>query len=400
MIFLEIYRNSVSKMINPNEALNLIQGLIVPKNVQNIAIQDSLGLILAEDLKADRDFPPFNRAMMDGIAIKNIDLTKWAIEDIAFAGEPQKQLVHSDAAIEIMTGAPVPINCNSIIKIEDIRFVDEAGGKWAEYVGHDPIKQGQFIHVQAIDCKQNDLILSSGAKLGPVEIAIAATIGKTYLSVFKKPSIAIFSTGDEIVAIHEKPQAHQIRSSNSVMLESVLKSHGFSTTVAHMKDEKSVVEKSLESALEKHEILLLSGGVSAGKKDFIPEVLENLGFRPIFHKIAQKPGKPLYVGSRGDGQLVFAFPGNPISTLTCFWIYFLPWVLGNQLILSSIPVVNLPASNPKLDQWLPVKINAGQAETLKNNGSGDLIHWKFADGLVWQKAGSTEKSLPFFPLRS
>jgi molybdopterin molybdotransferase len=98
--------------------------------------------------------------------------------------------------------------------------------------------------------------------------------------------------------------------------------------------------------------------------------------------------------------LVFAFPGNPISTLTCFWIYFLPWVLGNQLILSSIPVVNLPASNPKLDQWLPVKINAGQAETLKNNGSGDLIHWKFADGLVWQKAGSTEKSLPFFPLRS
>jgi molybdopterin molybdotransferase len=232
-----------------------------------------------------------------------------------------------------------------------------------------------------------------------VEIAIAATIGKSELSVFKKPDIAIFSAGDEIVDIHEKPEAHQIRSSNSAMLEAVLRSHGFSPTVAHMKDEKSVVEQSLESALAIHEILLLSGGVSAGKKDFIPEVLEKLGFKPLFHKIAQKPGKPLYVGIRADGKLVFAFPGNPISTLTCFWIYFLPWVLGNRLILSTIAVENLPLSNPKLDQWLPVKIKGEQAETLKNNGSGDLIHWKFADGLVWQKAGSTDQLLPFFPLR-
>lgn len=386
-------------MINPNEALNLIQGLIVPQQVQNVAIQDAIGLILAEDLTADRDFPPFNRAMMDGIAIKNTAIKKWLIEDIAFAGEPQKHLRNSEAAIEIMTGAPVPLECSSIIKIEDIVFFELAGEKWAEYTGQDAIKHGQFIHKQASDCKKNDPILSSGSKIGPVEIAIAATIGKSELSVFKKPAIAIFSTGDEIVGIHEKPQAHQIRSSNSVMLESVLKSHGFSTTVAHMKDEKSVVAKSLESALEKHEILLLSGGVSAGKKDFIPEVLAELGFKPIFHKIAQKPGKPLYVGNRADGRLVFAFPGNPISTLTCFWIYFLPWLLGNKLILSTIPVVNLPASNPKLDQWLPVKIKGGQAETLKNNGSGDLFHWKFADGLVWQKAGSTDQSLPFFPLR-
>ena len=387
-------------MIHPDEALNLIQGLIVPKNVQNIAIQDALGLILAEDLRADRDFPPFNRAMMDGIAIKNILSIKWRVESIAYAGEEQKILKDPDAAIEIMTGAPVPIDCSSIIKIEDLVFFELAGEKWAEYTSQDAVKNGQFIHVQASDCKQNDLILSSGAKIGPVEIAIAATIGKTQLSVFKKPTIAIFSTGDEIVTVHEKPSAHQIRSSNSVMLEAVLKSHGFSTTVAHIQDEISIVEKSLASALEKHDILLLSGGVSAGKKDFIPEVLEKLGFKALFHKIAQKPGKPLYVGNRKDGKIVFAFPGNPISTLTCFWIYFLPWLLGNQLILATMPVVNMPPSNPKLDQWLPVKIKAGQAEILKNNGSGDLIHWTFADGLVWQKAGSTDQSLPYFPLRS
>lgn len=386
-------------MINPNEALNLIQGLMVPLKVQKIAIQDALGLILAEDLRADRDFPPFNRAMMDGIAINNTALKKWLIEDIAFAGEPQKHLHKSDAAIEIMTGAPIPLECHSIIKIEEIVFVNIAGEKWAEYIGKDLLNPGQFVHAQASDCKQNDLILSSGTKIGPVEIAIAATIGKSELSVFEKPGIAIFSTGDEIVAIDKRPEAHQIRSSNSAMLEATLRSHGFSPTVAHFKDEKLVVEQSLESALESHEILLLSGGVSAGKKDFIPEVLEKLGFKPLFHKIAQKPGKPLYVGNRADGKLVFAFPGNPISTLTCFWIYFLPWMLGNRLILSTISVENLPLSNPKLDQWLPVKIKGEQAETLKNNGSGDLIHWKFADGLVWQKAGSTDQLLPFFPLR-
>jgi len=386
-------------MINPNEALNLIQGLMVPRKVQKIAIQDALGLILAEDLRADRDFPPFNRAMMDGIAINNTALKKWLIEDIAFAGEPQKHLHNSDAAIEIMTGAPVPLECHSIIKIEEIVFVDIAGEKWAEYIGKDLLNPGQFVHAQASDCKQNDLILSSGTKIGPVEIAIAATIGKSELNVFMRPDIAIFSTGDEIVAIDKRPEAHQIRSSNSAMLEATWRSHGFSPTVAHFKDEKLVVEQSLESALESHEILLLSGGVSAGKKDFIPEVLEKLGFKPLFHKIAQKPGKPLYVGNRADGKLVFAFPGNPISTLTCLWIYFLPWMLGNRLILSTISVENLPLSNPKLDQWLPVKIKGEQAETLKNNGSGDLIHWKFADGLVWQKAGSTDQLLPFFPLR-
>ena len=110
-------------MINPNEALNLIQGLIVPQQVQNVAIQDAIGLILAEDLAADRDFPPFNRAMMDGIAIKNTALNKWLVEDVAFAGEPQKHLRNSDAAIEIMTGAPVALECSSIIKIEDITVV-------------------------------------------------------------------------------------------------------------------------------------------------------------------------------------------------------------------------------------------------------------------------------------
>lgn len=388
-----------SIMINPSQAFKLIDALSVPKKVHQISIQEALGSILAEDLKADRDFPPFDRAMMDGIAIKNSTSTRWPIESIAFAGEAKKILNNPNAAIEIMTGAPIPLDCDAILKIEDLLFNDFEGVKWAEYIGKDPINIGQFIHAQASDCKKNDLIISSGAKIGPVEIAIAATIGKAKLSVFKKPSMAIFSTGDEIVGLDQQPLPHQIRSSNSYMLQAVLQSNGFSTELSHVKDEIDAVENALEAATEKHQIILLSGGVSAGKKDFIPDVLKKLGFEPIFHKIAQKPGKPLYVGNRADGKAVFAFPGNPISTLTCFWIYFLPWLLEKKRVFLEITVENLPLANPNLDQWLPVQIENNLATPLKNNGSGDLIHWSLADGLVWQKAGSTEKSLPFFPLR-
>jgi molybdopterin molybdotransferase len=386
-------------MINPSQAFKLIDALSVPKKVHQISIQEALGSILAEDLKADRDFPPFDRAMMDGIAIKNSTSTKWPIESIAFAGEAKKILNNPNAAIEIMTGAPIPLDCDAILKVEDLLFNDFEGVKWAEYIGKDPINIGQFIHAQASDCKENDLIISSGAKIGPVEIAIAATIGKAKLSVFKKPSMVIFSTGDEIVGLDQQPLPHQIRSSNSYMLQAVLQSNGFSTELSHVKDEIDAVENALEAATEKHQIILLSGGVSAGKKDFIPDVLKKLGFEPIFHKIAQKPGKPLYVGKREDGKAVFAFPGNPISTLTCFWIYFLPWLLEKKRVFLEISVENLPLANPNLDQWLPVQIENNLATPLKNNGSGDLIHWSLADGLVWQKAGSTEKSLPFFPLR-
>jgi molybdopterin molybdotransferase len=232
-------------------------------------------------------------------------------------------------------------------------------------------------------------------KIGPVEIAIAATVGKAHIEVESKPHVHIFSTGDEIVGLHETPADHQIRSSNVMMLKSVLLSKGFKANSSHLADSAEKIKSSVDKALESNDIILLSGGVSAGKKDLIPGVLAEAGFETVFHKISQKPGRPLLVATRPDGKVVFAFPGNPISTLTCFWVYFLPWVSGEWPEYQVKEIKFLPKPSAELDQWIPVE----NGEVLAHNGSGDLINWSRADGLVWQKAGDKSKKLPYIPLK-
>ena len=386
-------------MIRPTQAMELIQTLALPKNIINIGISQAYGYILAESCIADRDFPPFDRVMMDGIAISDMSKTEWPIEGIAFAGEPCHTLKNIEGAIEIMTGAPVPNHCQAIIKIEEVDFFQKEEQKWARYNGQNPIQSNQFIHKKGIDSKKYDIILSVGDYLGPNEIALAATIGKSELSVYAKPKIAIFSTGDEIVSLDQIPLSHQIRTSNSMMMEANLAYLGYQISSFHAPDQAVILEERLVQEMKNSDILLISGGVSVGKKDFLPEVLYKLGFQSLFHKIAQKPGKPLWVGSRADGKIIFAFPGNPISTLTCFKIYFLPWLLGNIQAISEIEVAGLPQPNVNLDQWIPVEWIDNRAKAISNNGSGDLIHWKKAAGLVWQKAGQKDTRLPYFSLK-
>ena len=234
-----------------------------------------------------------------------------------------------------------------------------------------------------------------GASACVMAIAIAATVGKAHIEVESKPHVHIFSTGDEIVGLHETPADHQIRSSNVMMLKSVLLSKGFKANSSHLADSAEKIKSSIDKALESNDIILLSGGVSAGKKDLVPSVLAEAGFETVFHKISQKPGKPLLVATRHDGKVVFAFPGNPISTLTCFWVYFLPWVSGEWAEYSVKEIKFLPKPSAELDQWIPVE----NGEVLAHNGSSDLISWSRADGLVWQKAGDKAKKLPYIPLK-
>jgi molybdopterin molybdotransferase len=180
-----------------------------------------------------------------------------------------------------------------------------------------------------------------------------------------------------------------------MMMKSVLLSKGFKANSSHLPDSVEKIKANLEKALESNDIILLSGGVSAGKKDFIPAALTEVGFETIIHKIAQKPGKPLLVATRPDGKVVFAFPGNPISTLTCFWVYFLPWVSGDFPEYAEKEIKFLPKPLADLDHWIPVE----NGETVAHNGSGDLVSWSKADGLVWQKAGQKDTRLPFIPLK-
>jgi molybdopterin molybdotransferase len=378
-------------MISPVEAIELLKNITIPFRTEKMPLAKTLGMNIAEKIVADRDFPPFDRVMMDGIAVKDISAPTWKIEGILFAGEPVKAIKKTDGALEIMTGATAPRGTEAIIKIEDLSIKK----KIASYIGKTPLEKGQFIHLQGADAAAGSVLVKKRTKIGPVEIAIAATVGKAHIEVESKPHVHIFSTGDEIVGLHETPADHQIRSSNVMMLKSVLLSKGFKANSSHLADSAEKIKSSVDKALESNDIILLSGGVSAGKKDLIPGVLAEAGFETVFHKISQKPGRPLLVATRPDGKVVFAFPGNPISTLTCFWVYFLPWVSGEWPEYQVKEIKFLPKPSAELDQWIPVE----NGEVLAHNGSGDLINWSRADGLVWQKAGDKSKKLPYIPLK-
>ena len=378
-------------MISPLEAIELLKNITIPFRTEKMPLAKTLGMNIAEKIVADRDFPPFDRVMMDGIAVKDISAPTWKIEGILFAGEPAKAIKKMDGALEIMTGATAPRGTEAIIKIEDLKIEK----KIASYIGKTPLEKGQFIHLQGADAEAGSILVKKRTKIGPVEIAIAATVGKAHIEVESKPHVHIFSTGDEIVGLHETPADHQIRSSNVMMLKSVLLSKGFKANSSHLVDSAEKIKSSIDKALESNDIILLSGGVSAGKKDLVPSVLAEAGFETVFHKISQKPGKPLLVATRHDGKVVFAFPGNPISTLTCFWVYFLPWVSGEWAEYTVKEIKFLPKPSAELDQWIPVE----NGEVLAHNGSSDLISWSRADGLVWQKAGDKSKKLPYIPLK-
>jgi molybdopterin molybdotransferase len=378
-------------MISPLEAIELLKNITIPFRTEKMPLAKTLGMNIAEKIVADRDFPPFDRVMMDGIAVKDITAPTWKIEGILFAGEPVKAIKKIDGALEIMTGATAPRGTEAIIKIEDLSIEK----KIATYIGKTPLEKGQNIHLQGADAPTGSVLVKKRTKIGPVEIAIAATVGKAHIEVESKPHVHIFSTGDEIVGLHETPADHQIRSSNVMMLKSVLLSKGFKANSSHLADSAEKIKSSIDKALDSNDIILLSGGVSAGKKDLIPGVLAEAGFETVFHKISQKPGRPLLVATRPDGKVVFAFPGNPISTLTCFWVYFLPWVSGEWPEYQVKEIKFLPKPSSELDQWIPVE----NGEVLAHNGSGDLINWSRADGLVWQKAGDKAKKLPYIPLK-
>lgn len=378
-------------MISPQEAIELLKNITIPFRTEKMPLAKTLGMNIAEKIVADRDFPPFDRVMMDGIAVKDITAPTWKIEGILFAGEPVKAIKKTDGALEIMTGATAPRGTEAIIKIEDLSIEK----KIATYIGKTPLEKGQHIHLQGADAPAGSVLVKKRTKIGPVEIAIAATVGKAHIEVESKPHVHIFSTGDEIVGLHETPADHQIRSSNVMMLKSVLLSKGFKANSSHLADSAEKIKASIDKALDSNDIILLSGGVSAGKKDLIPGVLAEAGFETVFHKISQKPGRPLLVATRPDGKVVFAFPGNPISTLTCFWVYFLPWVSGEWPEYNVKEIKFLPKPSAELDQWIPVE----NGEVLAHNGSGDLINWSRADGLVWLKAGDKSKKLPYIPLK-
>lgn len=396
-------------MISFKEAYRKVLDHKQDYGTEQIPLKIAIGRVLAEEVIADRDFPPFNRATKDGIAINYEAIvagqTTFKLEGILPAGMAPKLLSNTERAIEIMTGAVVPGNADTIVMYEHV--VIENG--WATLI-KEPTK-GQDIHRQGSDRKKGETVLYKNTKITASEIGILAAVGKSTVLVKKLPKTAIISTGNELVDVSEKPLPHQIRKSNIHTLFGALSQEGIVPGEYHLADDKEIIGKELAVILNNYDVVLLSGGVSKGKYDYIPEVLDKLGVEKVFHRVLQRPGKPFWFGKQPKtGTLVFSFPGNPVSTFANYLAYFKDWLRGSLgLPIPTISVIleeNIPITGDlTLLLRVQLRLDGGQmlASQVKENGSGDLTSLALTDGFIildpdqaYYKSG---ESVPFIPTK-
>jgi len=377
-------------MITVEEAEKIILAQATDYGAEIIPFELAVGRVLAENIKADRDLPPFNRVTMDGIAI-NYDaiengISTFRIKNTQAAGEEPVEIGEHTECIEIMTGAMLPSSTDTVIRYEDLEL--RAG--LATLVTND-IKRGQNIHYKGNDKKQDDIVAASGAQITPAVISLVASVGETELRVRKMPRVVILSSGDELVEVSETPSQYQIRRSNCYTIKAILNKHNLDADLLHLPDDKDVIKKQLKTCLEKYDVLLLSGGVSMGKFDYIPNVLEELKVTMLFHKVQQRPGKPFWFGKHEKGNLVFAFPGNPVATFMCMHRYFLPW-LNASIDVDEKPVSKAVLNNRvsfiyPLKYFMQVKLHYNEycqlmATPVEGNGSGDFANLADTDAFM------------------
>jgi molybdopterin molybdotransferase len=354
-----------------------------------LPLQELAGAVLRESIVATRDQPPFDRVTMDGIAfaISSVGRRAFRIVGVQPAGAAPLALSEPDACLEVMTGASLPIGCDCVIPVEKITVRDGV----AHLADDAKPSRGLNIHARGLDVRRGEPLLNAGTRLGPAEIAVLASNGLTHACVTRPPRIVVVSTGNELIEPGRAVEDWQIYRSNAHGVIAALQRRGFhSLAQDHLPDDLPALRARLQAHLDAYDILILSGGVSMGRFDYVPQALAELGVSVVFHKIAQRPGKPMWFGVGENGTTVYALPGNPVSTLMCLLRYVFP---GLESALGAAP--SSPESvalledfevKPPLTFFLPVKLSR-DGERLcaipqPTRGSGDFVSLIGADGFV------------------
>ncbi|MCJ7558650.1 MAG: molybdopterin molybdotransferase MoeA [Gammaproteobacteria bacterium] len=380
------------KLLSVTEAESIIGSRLLHFPSQAVPLDQALGAVLAEQILAERDQPPFARVTMDGIAIAHSAFAagnrRFNIQGTQAAGASPSSLGATDGCIEVMTGAVMPAACDTVIAVERIRIEDGAA---VIEEGYRP-ESGQYIHRQGSDYRQGSALLEPGTRIGVPEIAILAANGKARVQVACSPRIAVISTGDEVVGIDQPVLDYQIRQSNSHAILAALAAAGHKQNSSlHLMDDPHSLREHLSAALDQNQVLILSGGVSRGNFDFVPGVLEELGVEKHVHRVAQRPGKPMWFGTRGRHQMVFALPGNPVSTLICLHRFVLPALaagLGSAALAPRKDRLAGSLSCPgALTVFLPVTLAPDEHGQLlgkprQTNTSGDFSSLSGTSGFV------------------
>ena len=379
-------------MITTAEATQAISATLAAFAVETVPLARAAGRILQQAVLAERDQPPFDRVMMDGFALQYDSLASgnrhFTIQATQHAGDPVLTLTGADHAIEIMTGAVLPEKSDCVIPVERIDVQDGVATIEDDYKA----ERLQFVHPRGSDFPAGHEVLSSGRMMTPMDIAIIASCGLENVQASRQPVVRIISTGNELVPSGKPVEPHQVRLSNGPALVAMLQQQGFEQTAdEHLVDEPTLLRKRLAEILDEASVLILSGGVSMGKADYVPQVLEELGVELVFHKISQRPGKPMWFGIGPEKQAVFALPGNPVSSLVCCRQYVLPALLqasGRERPRAATAVLAEDVTfNSKLTCFLPVRTESADdgrvvATPVPTNTSGDFASLSGTDGYV------------------
>ena len=375
-------------MISFSDAYNHVLDHSQDYGTESVALKKAVGRVLAADIYADRDFPPFNRATKDGIAINYNAIENgrkaFNIKATVAAGQRTYKFLEEDHCVEIMTGAVVPYEADTVVMYEDITIEHGIAN-----LNKKP-KRGQNIHDKGSDKKKGELVLGKDSKIMAAEVGVLAAVGKSAVEVKRLPRIAVISTGNELVEVEDHPLPHQIRKSNSYTLFAALDEERIEPLLLHLSDDKDMIRQKLSYVIQEMDVLLLSGGVSKGKFDFIPKVLEELGVEKVFHGVLQRPGKPFWFGFyKNTNALIFSFPGNPISTFVNYHIYFKNWLqksLGLPIPKVEVFLEDVITIEGSLTRFLGVKTSWTngllKAKLVPDNGSGDLTSLSRSDGFI------------------
>jgi molybdopterin molybdotransferase len=348
--------------------------------------------ILRDPLTATRDQPPFDRVTMDGIAIDSREFSaghrQFRIAGTQAAGAQRLVLASADACFEVMTGAVVPQGCDCVIPVERIA-VDEGSATINEDF---PVAPGLNIQQRGLDCRAGDRLLEPGTRIGAPELAVIAANGLVRATISRRPRIMVISTGNELVEPGAPAGDWQIYRSNVYAVLTALQRRGYMDLAHdHMPDDLETMRSRLRSHLSTHDVLILSGGVSMGRFDYVPRALSELGVNMVFHTIQQRPGRPMWFGAGPNGRMVYALPGNPVSTLVCLGRYVFA---GLDAAMGATPKpaewVALAADvevKPALTLFMPVRLKENahtglSAEPKPTKGSGDFTSLIGTDGFV------------------
>ena len=344
----------------------------------SLPVSDALGFVLAQEIRADREYPPFDRSTRDGYAVRSSEAAPGAslrcVGEIK-AGDTVASPLASGTCVQIMTGAGVPAGADAVVMIEFTR----RGGETVSY--DRPTEPGQNIVPRGSEARAGDIALQNGLRLGFAELAIAAQVGAAQLLCTKKPRVAILSTGDEVVPLSETPGPFHIRNSNSISLAAQVRlAGGEPAPLGNALDRVDDLSAKIEQGL-RHDVLVLSGGVSMGKYDLVESVLKSLGAEFFFDAVAIRPGKPTVFG-RCRNTWVFGLPGNPVSTMVTFQLFVIPALdLLGGAPARPLPLLEATLAEPlrekaALTHFLPARLEwpdlSPRVSALRWQGSGDI----------------------------